>query len=53
MKTYMHTNRVVMTGKAWEIIAMLRQYQQRFFYVTDWMESFSEPLPKERETDYL
>ncbi|MDC2863582.1 MULTISPECIES: Z-ring formation inhibitor MciZ [Bacillus] len=37
MKVYILPNRVTLVGKAWEIRHMLKQYEQRYKTVHDWI----------------
>lgn len=37
MKVYRLNNRIVMSGKAWEIRAKLKEYGRKYHYVKDWL----------------
>lgn len=37
MKVYRLNNRIVMSGKAWEIRAKLKEYGRMYHYVKDWL----------------
>jgi hypothetical protein len=38
MNIYVHEKGIVLTGKAWEIREMLKEYAKSFYFVTDWVE---------------
>ncbi|MCI4126775.1 Z-ring formation inhibitor MciZ [Bacillus haynesii] len=46
MKVYRLNNRIVMSGKAWEIRAKLKEYGQMYHYVKDWLSEKENRLPK-------
>ncbi|RFU65614.1 Z-ring formation inhibitor MciZ [Peribacillus glennii] len=43
MKVYVLNNGIVMAGKAWEIKQKLKQFQDRYTYVNDWVRDVHGP----------
>ena len=39
MKIYVHEKGVMLSGKAWEIVQKLKQYERDFRLVSDWIEN--------------
>lgn len=39
MKANVMKNRIILSGKAWEIREKLKEYSRDYVYVTDWIEA--------------
>ncbi|WP_084028981.1 Z-ring formation inhibitor MciZ [Bacillus sp. J33] len=39
MKVYVHSNGILLAGKAWEVREKLKQYSKKYIFVKDWVES--------------
>ena len=46
MKVYRLNDRIVMSGKAWEIRAKLKEYGRTHHYVKDWLSEKENRLKK-------
>lgn len=38
MKLYVHEKGMILVGKAWEIRAKLKEYNQHYYYLQDWIQ---------------
>ncbi|NRD80649.1 Z-ring formation inhibitor MciZ [Bacillus sp. BRMEA1] len=41
MKVYVHEQGIILTGKGWEILQKLKEYNKDFIYVTDWIQKIA------------
>ena len=41
MKVYVGENQLLLSGKAWEINSLLKQYSRKYKYVKDWVDHHS------------
>lgn len=42
----MMMRKIILNGKAWEVRHLLRQYQQQFAYVADWIDTMEHLYKK-------
>lgn len=38
MKVYKHDRGVILVGKAWQVRTKLKEYQQSYYYLSDWIK---------------
>jgi hypothetical protein len=50
MKVYIMDNRLIFVGKAWEIRAKLREYQQKYDSVSNWIQSHATNSPTAKKS---
>lgn len=39
MKVWVNGNQIILSGKAWEIRAKLKEYGKQYVYVKDWVQA--------------
>lgn len=39
MKLYVHEKGITMAGKAWEIREKLKEYNQHYYYLQEWIQN--------------
>jgi Mother cell inhibitor of FtsZ len=42
MKVYVHEKGIVLVGKGWEVLQKLKEYNQKFETVSDWMANVTK-----------
>ncbi|MCY9004724.1 Z-ring formation inhibitor MciZ [Peribacillus frigoritolerans] len=45
MKVYVLEKSVTLSGKSWEILQKLKQLQNRYVYVNDWIADIHDQVP--------
>lgn len=45
MKVYVSEKGIILSGKAWEIKEKLKQYQNQYGYVNDWVRDVHRQAP--------
>ncbi len=42
MKIWVTDNQIILSGKAWEVTAKLKQYGNQYVYVKDWIQTIRQ-----------